>query len=276
MAPVPGLFYKNIPAFQLRSGDTLAFDTRALNDADIQFDIDLAATTVNGGDVPATPFARVVLNNQTAADPRGDAVQGNFDLAYQTIAPFSFPGGGLIIRFSNSSPTYAADGTCTGNIVAGSGTDTSGFFVKRSVRDADGTAPWENNLAVFVGAFRLQLAEDPPPEALCQGKKVTISGSNGSDVIRGTKKADVITTLGGRDRVSARKGNDVVCLGGGKDRASGGRGRDKIDGEGGKDLLGGGKGADQLRGGPGADILRGGAKDDLCIGGAGRDKSNNC
>ena len=48
--PFIGFVYKDIPAFQLKTGDVLAFDLGAVNvEANIQFQIDVARTTVNGG-----------------------------------------------------------------------------------------------------------------------------------------------------------------------------------------------------------------------------------
>ena len=57
-------------------------------------------------------------------------------------APFSFPGGGLIIRFSNPSASYLADITCTQVLVGADATDPSGFFVQRALNDPDGVSPW--------------------------------------------------------------------------------------------------------------------------------------
>jgi len=276
--PFGGFVYKNIAAFQLKAGDTIAFDTAGVqNDFDIQMDIDLARTTANGGDVAAQPFTRVVLNNQIPSSPRGDTTVGNFELQFKATAPFNFPGGGLIIRFSNPSPGYAADTTSTQNLVYANATDTSGFFVKRVYQDADGVAPWTGQTPTVIGGFRLTLENPPvqdPPK--CQGKTATIVGSNGPDQLRGTQQADVFVALGGSDTVVGRRGNDIVCAGGGKDTVGGGAGRDAINGENGADLLRGGKGADTIRGGKGKDTMSGGPKDDLCIGGAGKDVSRNC
>lgn len=276
--PFASFIYKNLPAFQLKTGDTIAFDTAALNDADIQMDIELARTTANGGDVPAQNFTRVVLNNQTPSPPRGDTTAGNFELQYKATAPFNFPGGGLIIRFSNSAPALTADATCTANLVGAlNATDTSGFFVKRTYQDADGLPPYPGQSASYIGAFRLTLANPPvvsPPK--CQGKDATIVGSEGRDVLTGTPQADVITALGGNDKVVAGRGNDIVCAGDGNDTVSGGAGKDKLNGEGGKDLLKGGKAKDTLKGGSGKDTLIGGPKNDVCIGGAGKDVSTSC
>src|SRR5262245_8907677 len=49
--PSAGFVYKNLAAFNLHANDTVAFDMGAMNDADVQLQIDMASTTVNGGDV---------------------------------------------------------------------------------------------------------------------------------------------------------------------------------------------------------------------------------
>jgi hypothetical protein len=161
--PNAGFIYKNIPAFQLKAGEKLAFDLSVVNNVNIQFQIDLAATTVNGGDVPAGAFTKVASNTQTPANPKGDTVHGNFELQFTAEQPFNFPGGGLIIRFSNPSAGYLTDTSCTEDMTnSGSAGDPTGFFVKRIYNDADGTAPWVDTSTNAVGAFRLTLA-DPPP-----------------------------------------------------------------------------------------------------------------
>jgi hypothetical protein len=165
--PYEVFVYKNIPAFQLKPSDVLAFDTTsALNEVPIQMDIDLAAATTNGGDVAAQPFTKVVFNTQSASSPRGDTVTGNFDLAFLTRAPFSFAGGGLIIRFSNSSPAYAADATGTFNLVGAMSSDSTGFFVERGYVDTDGAAPWSNVEGAAIGAFQLIIDNPSPPFGL--------------------------------------------------------------------------------------------------------------
>src|SRR3954465_5297733 len=50
--PQLGFVYKNIPAFTLKTGHTIAFHLGFQNDVDIQLQISMAATTVNGGDIP--------------------------------------------------------------------------------------------------------------------------------------------------------------------------------------------------------------------------------
>lgn len=162
--PFAGFVYQNIPAFQLKVGDTIGFDLGAVNDADVQVDVAFAATTANGGDIPAQDFVNVATNTQTPANPRGDTTAGDYELRFTAEAPFSFAGGGLIIRFSNASVAYAGDITCTPVAYDGfTATDTSGFFVERLAHDADGAAPWDYTDVGPMVPFRLTLAETPVP-----------------------------------------------------------------------------------------------------------------
>ncbi len=79
--PTAGFIYQNLAAFQLKAGDTIAFDLGAANpEADIKLQIAMAATTVNGGDAPALPYTTLVNNTQTPLNPRGNAVDGDFEL----------------------------------------------------------------------------------------------------------------------------------------------------------------------------------------------------
>jgi hypothetical protein len=150
--------YQNIPAFELKPGDILAFDLGSVNDFDIQLDLALARTTVNGGDENAGPFTTVVTNTQTPSNPRGDETAGDYELGFVAQAPFSFPGGGLLIRISNPSAAFNMDATCNGSLAgAVDSADTSGFFVARRFRDADGVSPWDDGDIGPIGQFRLTL-----------------------------------------------------------------------------------------------------------------------
>lgn len=151
--------YKNIPAFELKTNDVLAFDTGGLNDQDVQLDIELAPTTVNGGDIPTGPFTKVVSNTQPPANPRGNTVKADFEMQFRAEAPFSFAGGGLIIRFSNPSATYSTDTTCSFIEPFTDSSDPSGFFVHRAYRDADGLPPWNVSDVSGIGGFQLTLAD---------------------------------------------------------------------------------------------------------------------
>jgi hypothetical protein len=163
--PQMGFVYKDIPAFDLKTGDTIAFDLSDTNDVDIQLQIDMAATTVNGGDV-AGAYTTLVNNTQLPVNPRGNIITGDYELQFTAQAPFHFPGGGLIIRFSNPAGAYAADLTpnsTLGNLATS--TDPSGFFVKRFFNDTDGLAPYEDGDLFDIAGFRLSIADVPTPPA---------------------------------------------------------------------------------------------------------------
>src|SRR4051812_7474729 len=51
----------------------------------------------------------------------------------------------------------------------------------------------------------------------CQGRSVTIPGTEGDDTIEGTKSADVIEAGAGDDTIESLGGNDTVCAGEGND-----------------------------------------------------------
>jgi hypothetical protein len=156
--PFLAFIYKDIPPFELKAGDTLAFDLTIANGHDIGMRIDMAPTTVNGGDIPGA-FTTVASKTQLPSAPRGDSVAGNFELGGVAEAPFTFAGGGLVIRFSDPAASLETDTDCaTGILLNGLATDTSGHFVKRAVNDPDGTAPWASETIDGIGAFRLRFA----------------------------------------------------------------------------------------------------------------------
>jgi hypothetical protein len=160
--PYMAFVYKNVPAFELTPGEALAFDLNAVNDVDIQLEIAMAASTANGSDAAAQPFQTVVTNTQTPANPRGDTTIGNFELRFAAEAGFSFPGGGLIIRFTNPSASYQLDDTCTETLTGAQSNDASGFFVKRGFTDADGQAPWDEQTIESIGSFQIGSPAPPP------------------------------------------------------------------------------------------------------------------
>jgi len=161
--PAMGFVYKDVPAFSLKPFDTIAFDLGMPNDVNIQLEIDMAATTVNGGDVPVA-FTTVVPNTQVPANPVGNSVIGDYELQFTAVAPFNFAGGGLIIRFSNPGGAYAADTTNPFDSMfdVTNSSDTSGFFVKRFWGDADGLPPYTNSDTNVISGFRLTIQDLPP------------------------------------------------------------------------------------------------------------------
>ena len=156
--PYFGFVYKNIPPFDLKRGDTLAFDLGSPNtDHDIQVDIAMGPAA-NGTDTNTGPFTTVVRNTQTPASPRGNDVEGDYELAFTAQAAFNFAGGGLIIRISNPGPAFITDESCDVSLVGAlDETDPSGFFVRRVFTDADGVSPWDQGDEGPIGQFRLTL-----------------------------------------------------------------------------------------------------------------------
>ncbi|MGD9734181.1 MAG: calcium-binding protein [Solirubrobacterales bacterium] len=115
-------------------------------------------------------------------------------------------------------------------------------------------------------------AEGPQETPRCHGKKATIVGTPGDDVIVGTAEPDVIVTFAGDDTVYSGLGNDFVCTGLGDDHIRGGRGNDLLDGGAGTDRVFGGLGDDKLTGSGGEDDeVSGGLGIDTVSGGPGDD-----
>jgi hypothetical protein len=161
--PKMGFVYKDVPAFDLKTGDTIAFDLGAQNDVNIQLQIEMAATTANGGDVPGT-YTTVVPSTQVPLNPKGNAVMGDYELRFTAQAPFHFAGGGMIIRFSNPGGAFALDTTPTAVMFnLADSTDASGFFVERFYHDVDGLPPYDSIDPGVVAGFRLTLADVPVP-----------------------------------------------------------------------------------------------------------------
>jgi hypothetical protein len=77
--PFMGLMYRNLPPFDLAPGDTLAFDLSAMNDADVEIDIEIA--DFDPPSLEAGPFTKIVSNSQTPTNPRGDDIFGNYEAA---------------------------------------------------------------------------------------------------------------------------------------------------------------------------------------------------
>ncbi len=159
--PTMGLVYRDIPPFELQVGDRLAFDLGAVNDFDIGTDIEFAPTTVNGGTEAAGAFTTVVSNAQAPIGPvgaRGDTVLGNFDLIWLVEQPFSFAGGGLVIRFQNSSPTFLMDETCNQvGVVGNADFDANPAFVTAFFSDDDGLFPYDDELPDIINGFQVTL-----------------------------------------------------------------------------------------------------------------------
>jgi hypothetical protein len=167
--PFMGFIYRNVPPFSLAPGDILAFDLGAMNAVDVQLDIELAATTSNGGDSPDLPFTKVVSNTQIPLNPNGNDIVGDFEMQFTVEAPFTFPGGGLIIRFSNTAGPYDLYEDCAQVLVNTSAADPSGFFVVRYFGDPNGIPPYDFSDNESIGGFRVIASDTPPPPPVFVG-----------------------------------------------------------------------------------------------------------
>ena len=140
-----GFIYRNVPPFVLVAGAKFAFDLGAQNDVDIRRNIFFATANKNpsppvnfGSNVlsqgifAASGWTQIVSDNQVPqGSPRGNFVKGDYELIYTAEAPFSFPGGGLIIGFGGSPPGTFADAGCEQVLVQTTNQDASGFFYAR-------------------------------------------------------------------------------------------------------------------------------------------------
>lgn len=127
--PYMGFVYKNLPAFSVNAGDKIAFDTGAVNDNPLQFNIFLGSTTSNGGTILNGGLTQIVTA-QTASTPLGNGVVGDYDLMFTIGSTFNFAGGGLVIAF-NPTGSSVSDTSFEQNLVHSDSSDSSGLFVGR-------------------------------------------------------------------------------------------------------------------------------------------------
>jgi uncharacterized repeat protein (TIGR01451 family) len=180
-------------------------------------------------------------------------------------------------------PSLAPDASATVAIVVTvtkkNGTITNSASVQSAVPDPQPA----NNLAAET--TQVQRAPQFPGAPTCEGRRPTVLGTEGDDLLTGTEKNDVIVALGGNDVISGLGGHDVICGFPGDDTVRGGHGSDIIRGASGRDVLrggnsndriGGGLGRDRLGGGLGSDALNGGLGRDRCNGGPGSDSKRSC
>lgn len=100
---------------------------------------------------------------------------------------------------------------------------------------------------------------------------VSVTPTNGDDILTGTSGADFIDGLAGNDIINGGDGNDVIEGCTGNDSLFGEAGDDILRGSDGDDVLEGGLGDDTLNGGDGNDTIEGGDGDDRVFAGAGDD-----
>lgn len=63
-----------------------------------------------------------------------------------------------------------------------------------------------------------------PPVTMCNGMSISITGTNGPDIINGTNGPDVLNGGSGNDTVNGKQGSDTIICGSGNDSANGGLG----------------------------------------------------
>lgn len=91
--------------------------------------------------------------------------------------------------------------------------------------------------ALMLAPPGVQEASSPFPEVACEGRRATIVGTTGDDVITGTDGNDVIVGRDGDDRIDGGGGGDVICGGDGDDTLAGGSGADILIPGGGDDTV---------------------------------------
>ncbi len=94
------------------------------------------------------------------------------------------------------------------------------------------------------------------------GDFLTVTGSKGDDVVKGTTGGANYNMGTGNDTVNGGDGNDNINGEAGNDTLNGGKGDDILEGGAGNDAMDGGAGDDTLHGNSGVDSLTGGAGDD--------------
>jgi Ca2+-binding RTX toxin-like protein len=95
------------------------------------------------------------------------------------------------------------------------------------------------------------------------GDSLTITGSKGDDVVKGTTGGASYNMGNGNDTVNGGDGVDIISGEAGNDTLNGGKGDDQLEGGAGNDTMDGGAGNDTLHGNSGVDSLTGGAGADL-------------
>lgn len=119
-------------------------------------------------------------------------------------------------------------------------------------------------------ATALLLGPMPPVEAaaapMCLGRRATIVGTSGDDVLRGGRR-DVVVGLGGNDVIAGSGRLFYACGNGGDDEIRGGPEQDHLQGGRGDDRLYGSHRTDRLFGGAGNDVLVGDSSKDRDRGG---------
>jgi Ca2+-binding RTX toxin-like protein len=127
-------------------------------------------------------------------------------------------------------------------------------------------------LAALASLAALMTADLAHAKPRCEGRKATVVGGKGGNVLKGTSRPDVIVAGRGDDRIFAKGGRDIVCAGPGGDVVDGGSGRDVIKAGSGDDFVEAGNGSDKPFGEAGNDTILGGPGGEHATGGGGDDR----
>ncbi|MBA2546169.1 MAG: hypothetical protein H0V15_04735, partial [Solirubrobacterales bacterium] len=163
---------------------------------------------------------------------------------YKTVAQFGEMWG-FGFAFA-AAPEQVSTFSLDGNLLRGQGAG------RVEIRTPNGclfvaTLPFERTLPSECGATAELPVGATAEQPVCAGRRATIVGTAGNDVLSGARHSDVIVGLGGKDKINGRQGKDRICGGKGNDTLKGGKGKDKLRGGGGKDVCKGGKGNDSAR-----------------------------
>lgn len=207
------------------------------------------------------------VNTKTEADQFSASVAALSDGGYVIVWRHETGVG----TFSLNAQRFAADGTKLGGEVELVNGDTALNTGHTLGETADGALvlSWlDFDNSTFSGTLMTRIVLAPE------------LGSDGNDVLDGTRFGDSLDGLAGNDKIRGRGGNDTLAGGVGDDKLTGQAGNDTLLGEAGQDRLFGGDrndkllggaGHDHLNGGRGRDTLNGQSGNDVLKGGAGRD-----
>ncbi len=205
------------------------------SDPGMAINIDVMVMNVDGTGVTNLTTGSPLIDQAPRFSPDGERIvfnrRPNFD--FSDVLIMNADGSGQT-KLTNTamidefSPVFSPDG----KRIAFSRAE--GVAFDGYVMNANGSG-----LAPLITGSDQDFPSDWEPVYRCGGRRARIVGSDASETLKGTKKADAIVGNGGRDRILGRSGNDRLC---------GGRGNDLLVGGGGEnDRLLGGKGKDKQR-----------------------------
>jgi hypothetical protein len=159
-----------------------SIDLGAKNDVDIRRNIYFAVANKNpepvscdfnvtSQGIKALAWTKVVSDSQIPLNPRGNLVTGDYELMYTVEAPFSFPGGGLIVGFGGSPPGVFADFGCEQVLVTTKCHDASGHFYARFYYKPDQTLAVLDDGGsdgLYLGGIVINTIASPPQVCVVQ------------------------------------------------------------------------------------------------------------